>query len=152
MSARNPFAYKLDYAAAIAEDNARIARLTAPEAVAASAHLETIRGSLPYVGNIGNGADFLLCAFEGTIARAAILGIDAETLACFLLYTETDGNERFEGYPMSNPVAWYKQGKAACEAVTAIPVDVPEVRAAALKHARASLARHTRNGAKQGYT
>jgi hypothetical protein len=139
------FAYQIDYAAAIADDERVIAAHTSPEAIVISTYLDTLEARMR--DRFSTGRDYVLAAFVGVAERAAKIGLEGEELAAFLVFTEAS---EFDAFPADQRAGRYHLGKIADARVGQIPACDTATRKAVIKHAKAALARHKRNRAEYG--
>lgn len=146
--ARNPWAFKIDYVKAIAEDQAMIDILSNHKLIAVCAQVSDM------VGNQRNPHEWLIWETDilniDTIKeRAGLYGLSLQDVSNLLKYTECSHIE-IPGLPNTSN-DWFKAGKLALEALEAIhPKSFPYMMTEAkrkeyLTKYKTDLARHKRN-------
>lgn len=155
---------KIDYAAAIADDESRIALYSSPTVMAISAALRPDEEARALAGRNGyayplDGFWFLFGDLTLLRARMAIAGLSVEDVACYLCGQDTfaTGDAEIDACvaalrTLPARAAWEaeKAGEAIAVRINDLPVCFEAKRVEIVRKARASLARHRRNAAKWG--
>lgn len=142
--------YKIDYAKAIAADEARIAWLSSEMcARIAQELLPGARLAFPdYVG--WTAYQLITYRADGILGRAAAFGLTPDDIRALAFVSNEDRQDIIGvvGEPISGD---YARGKTVAARCDAIDIHTESQRIAALSKAKADLARHKRNAVKDGW-
>lgn len=151
----NPWSRKIDYVAAIADDEREIARLSDPVFIALIASMTD--GELAALKNGYRVDAFWLLADEKLgVERARIMGLSGTEVAQAFVSSEGDVEALDAAAARHDPSVRfeagerYRNGVALADKLHEMVLCTEEQRVAGLKRAKASLARHRRNQAKYG--
>lgn len=157
----SPFAFKIDYAASIAQDEALIALYSSPVAIAIAAEYcaeDEVR-ALAHGGGLCDGPWFLFGDPARLRARMAAAGLSVEDVATYAHRGDgfATGDAEIDARVaalrgLTGRPAWdaEKAGDEMWVRISELPVGPEERRVRLLRKAKASLARHKRNAAKYG--
>jgi hypothetical protein len=154
------WAFKIDYATAIAEDEARIALYSSPMAVVISAALRSDEAERAAAARFPlAGLWFIFGDLALLRERMAIAGVSVDDLASYLAPRDAwaSGDAEIEArvaairlLPWPASYESEKAGDVAWTRICDLPVVFEAKRLEIVRKAKASLARHKRNAAKWG--
>lgn len=156
---RNPFAFKIDYAAAMREDERWIAVYSSREQQVIAADLDARELDAMADGYRVDVVDWLLYEpkFQTRLAAFGLTEEQArEMAATYFMHSlghdlgDMNWIKPWIGNLWDLPTGWIHRGEALLKRFCDIQPMTEEKRAAAEQHARRSLARHKRNAAKFG--
>lgn len=150
-SANKGWGYSINYAEAVAEDEKRLASLTNPVAIAVSAEMSAEEMAWLHDGHRFDPVWFALSVPERTEVRRALLGLTREEMVSMITCLDGDYGPlatAWLGVCYPEAPGSYKRSDAAWKRLEDLDdhIFTADDRKRRLAKAKASLARHKRNG------